>query len=106
MQPLTKLPVDPNKVRRVPRQFGAVDRNLVYRGLIAQLSTPEAALYLLLVCVADPQGLSYYSDRRLSELLGLSKDLVVAARDGLIRKRLILYQRPFYQLLDLPGDSP
>lgn len=103
MQPLHKLPVDPHRVRRVPRQFGAVDRNLVYRGLIQGLSPLELALYLLLICVGDPQGLSYYSDRRLGELLATPPALIAAARDGLIRHGLLLFRQPMYQLLDLPA---
>jgi len=86
----------------MPRQFGAVDRDFVFCEHIRRLSPEETALYTLLVCVSDPQGLSYYSDRRLGELLGVSKEAVLRARLGLLRNRLILYQRPFYQLLDLP----
>jgi hypothetical protein len=89
----------------MPPQFGPVDRNLVYGGHIRELSPPEAALYLVLICVSDAQGLSYYSDRRLSELLGIPKPLVAAARDGLIHNGLVLYRRPIYQLLEVPQPS-
>ena len=103
MTPLTKQPVDPLLLRRFPRQFGAVDRDLVYRGLLRGLSPLELALYLVLICVSDPQGLSYYSDRRLGELLAAPPGLIVAARDGLLRHRLLLFRAPIYQLLDLPA---
>ena len=103
MQGLVKHPVDPTRIRRVPRQFGAVDRNLVYRGLIRGLSPLELALYLVLICVGDLQGLSYYSDRRLAELLDTSPSMIVAARDGLVRRGLLLYSRPIYQLLEVPS---
>ena len=102
MRGLVKQPVDPARIRRMPRQFGAVDRHLVYHGHIRRLSAAESALYLLLICVSDPAGLSYYSDRRLGELLGLEPEPLARARCGLEHKGLILYQHPFYQLLDLP----
>ena len=102
MHGLCKVPVDPDRIRRVPRQFGAVDRNLVYHGHIRRLSPAEAALYLLLLCVSDPQGLSYYSERRLGELLNLDPEPLKHARHGLVQKGLILHHPPFYQLLDLP----
>ena len=60
------------------------------------------ALYVFLVCVADTQGLSYYSDRRIAELLNLRPSEVISARELLLYKGLLLYQRPIYQVLDLP----
>lgn len=102
MNVLEKHPVDAGRVRKMPRQFGAVDRGLVYRGLTQQLSLEALALYVLLVCVADAQGLSYYSDRRIGELLNVESSEVVSARERLLRRGLILYQRPMYQVLDLP----
>jgi len=105
MHGLTKHPVDSVRIRRLPRQFGAVDRNLIYRGLIRELSPLEISLYLVLICVGDAQGLSYYSDQRLGELLEAPPSMIAAARDGLIRRKLLLYRRPIYQLLDLPEAS-
>ena len=103
MRGLCKEPVDSTRIRKMPRQFGAIDRSLIYQGHIQKLCTEETALYALLICVSDPQGLSYYSDRRLCELLRLSNEAVLRARLGLIRNGFILYERPFYQLLDLPA---
>ena len=102
MRGLVKQPVDPTRLRHLPRQFGAIDRNLVYQGHLQQLGLAEIALYALLLCVSDPQGLSYYSDRRLGELLGLESEALKRARHGLVQQRMLLYRAPFYQLLDLP----
>lgn len=103
MHGLLKVPIDPTRIRNLPRQFGALDRNLVYRGVIRGLTPLDIALYLVLVCVGDPEGLSYYSDRRLSELLDVPCSMIVAARDGLIRRGLLLYRYPIYQLLAVPA---
>lgn len=105
MRGVHKEPVDASRIRHMPRQFGAVDRAFIFDEHIGKLSPKETALYTLLICVSDPQGLSYYSDRKLAELLGLNTEEVIQSRLGLIRNRLILYQHPFYQLLDLPGKS-
>lgn len=102
MRTIHKEPVDPARVRELPHQFGAVDRKLIYDGVIRTLTPLEGILYLLLICVADPEGLSYYSERRLAEMLNVDRSMVVAARDALVRKDLILYRAPIYQLLTLP----
>ena len=105
MHNLVKRPIDPARVRRMPRQFGALDRNLVYRNHVGRLGRDAFALYALLVCVSDPLGLSYYSDRKLCQLLGLEPELLARARYALVHFGLVLHQPPFYQLLDLPEAS-
>lgn len=102
MNGLIKHPVDPNRIRALPRQFGAVDRHLIYHAWTRHLNLEELAVYVFLVCVGDAEGLSYYSDRRIAELLNLEPRQVGEARETLRLKGLILYQRPLYQLLDLP----
>lgn len=102
MRGLCKHPVDPTRIRQMPRQFGAIDRQFIFGEHISRLTPEETTLYALLICVSDPQGLSYYSDRRLCEILRLSNEAVLRARMGLIRNGLIVYERPMYQLLDLP----
>lgn len=60
------------------------------------------ALYLLLACAADAEGLSFYGDGRTAQLLGMEPAAVAGARAELLRLGLILYRKPLYQLLDLP----
>jgi hypothetical protein len=62
----------------------------------------EIALYVFLECVSDAQGLSYYSDKRICQCLPLNRDQLRQAREALIAKQIILYDRPIYQVLDLP----
>jgi hypothetical protein len=54
--------LNPQRCRRVPRQFSWVDQRLVRDSYIPRCSTQALALYLVLITVADAQGLSYYSD--------------------------------------------
>lgn len=97
-----KKPVDPERVRTIPVQFGAVDRQLVYGKHIRQMSTQQIALYVFLQCVSDAEGLSFYSDERICEYLRFSLNGLWKARKGLVQGCLLLYSRPIYQLLNLP----
>ena len=40
-QKIVKQPVDPQRVRTMPAQFGAVDRRLVYQKHIRRMSTEQ-----------------------------------------------------------------
>jgi hypothetical protein len=97
-----KRPVDPSRVRSLPRQFGPLDRRLVYGKHICGMSTEAIALYAFLECVSDAQGLSFYSDERICEYLNWSLNGLWDARDRLLRGGFLLYRRPVYQLLGLP----
>ena len=99
---IIKRPVDPERVRTMPAQFGAVDRRLVYQKHIRRMSTEEIALYLFLQCVSDAEGLSFYSDARICEELHFSLNGLWKAREGLMHRGFLLYRRPIYQLLNLP----
>jgi hypothetical protein len=103
---LLKRLIDPRRMRKVPpRGFGWIDHCLLREGYIGRASAPALALYLLLVCASDAQGLSYYSDGRAAELLGLDSVQLSGARRELIALGLIAYHKPLYQLLALARES-
>jgi hypothetical protein len=98
----TKRLLCPQRVRRVPRQFSWIDQRLVRDGHISRCGGVQAlGLYLLLVTVADSQGLSYYSDKTAARLLSLSEVELRQARANLVNAGLIAYQAPLYQVLSL-----
>lgn len=98
----TKRLLCPQRLRRVPHQFSWIDQRLVRDGHISRCGGAQAvALYLLLVTVADSQGLSYYSDKTAARLLGLSEAQLRQARNNLLCAGLIAYQNPLYQVLSL-----
>jgi hypothetical protein len=98
----TKRLLCPQRLRRVPHQFSWIDQRLVREGHIARCGGAQAlALYLLLVTVADSQGLSYYSDKTAARLLSLSEPELRQARNNLLGAGLIAYQAPLYQVLSL-----
>lgn len=95
----------PERVRKIPKQFSWIDQRLVRDRHIERLSHRAAALYLFLVTVADARGLSYYSDRSISQRLGMDAGTLDSARRELVRVGLIAYQSPLYQVLDLEQQA-
>ena len=91
----------PQRIRKIPKTFSWLDHRLVSDHHIDRLSHPALALYLFLVTVADAQGLSYYSDRAVSQRMTMDADTLIQARHELIRIGLIAYQKPLYQVLAL-----
>ncbi len=94
----------PERLRRVPQQFSWVDHRLVRDGHITGLSHEGLSLYLLLVTVADAEGLSYYSNEAVCRLLCMESAVLSRVRRELKDVELIAYKRPLYQVLSL--DRP
>jgi hypothetical protein len=95
-------PVDPARVRTLPRHFAWVDHRL--RDRLRDLSLEEIALVFFLHLAADKHGLSFWSDATIARKLGLREGDVNQARYRLIHKGLIAYRYPLYQILAL-GDA-
>jgi hypothetical protein len=103
----TKRLIDPRRMRKgLPRGFGWIDHRLLREGYLTNCTPQALALYVLLVCASDAQGLSYYSGPRIAELLRLEPATVAGARRELIELGLIAYQKPLYQLLSLERELP
>jgi hypothetical protein len=96
----------PERLRQVPPQFSWIDQRLVRDRHLEHCDVQALALYLVLVTVADAQGLSYYGEASLTRLLSMPVVRLVQARADLIRLDLIAYERPLYQVLSLdpPAD--
>ena len=102
--PTTKRILCPERLRRVPKAFSWVDHRLVRERHISQCSHEALALYLFLVTVADAEGLSYYSDPAVGQLLDMNESTLALTRRDLCRVGLIAYRSPLYQVLSL--DTP
>ena len=102
---VSKRPIVPDRVRKVPRQFSWIDHRLVHDRHIERVSHRAAALYLFLVTVADAAGLSYYSDRSICQRLAMDPSILHQARANLIEAGLIAWQIPLYQVLSLDPPS-
>jgi hypothetical protein len=93
------------RLRRIPAQFSWVDPRLVFDGHLGRLDTHAAALYLLLVAVADAQGLSYWGDARVTQLLHTTRARLARSREQLVGAGLLAYDSPLYQVLALDNTS-
>lgn len=97
----------PERLRRIPGQFSWIDQRLVRDHYLQQCDHAALALYLVLVTVADAEGLSYYSDPTLQRMLTMEHAPLLNARRQLCQAGLLVYEKPLYQILslDLPLES-
>lgn len=102
--PSLSQPVDPARVRTLPRHFAWVDHRL--RDRLSVLSLEEIALVFFLHLAADKQGLSFWSDTTIGKKLSLREGEVIQARYRLVQKGLIAYRYPLYQVLALGDERP
>ena len=98
---ISKQPIFPQRVRKIPRQFSWLDHRLVHDRHIEQCTHAAAALYLFLVTVSDARGLSYYGDDSIMNRLGMDLTTLEQARNNLVHIGLIAWKKPLYQVLSL-----
>jgi hypothetical protein len=97
-----RAPVDPARVRTLPRHFAWVDHRL--RDRLSGLTPAEISLLFFLHLVADRTGCSFWADSTIAKKLGLKEGDVIEARYGLLSKGFIAYRYPLFQLLSLEGS--
>jgi hypothetical protein len=100
---IKKEPLVPERVRKLDKGFGFIPTRFLTGGFFVSLSQHEKLIYFLLVLASDRDGLSYYSQEKMSSLLELSLDEFIEARNGLIRKSLIAFNGLMFQVLSLPA---
>jgi hypothetical protein len=104
---MTNKIVMEERVRRVPSQFSWVDHRLVRKHYLEHAQATSWGLYLVLVTVGNEHGLSFYSDKTLGRLLGLSIEQIAVCRAELTRIGVLAYAAPMYQVLSLEeADAP
>lgn len=94
-------PPFPDLVRVLAKGYGWVDHRFLRKDSIKKLTPLAMALYLILICAADGNGVSFYGDTLLCYLLGVDHDELIETRQCLIDNKLIAWSKPYYQLLDL-----
>jgi len=94
-----RSPVDPARVRVVPKHFAWVDHRL--RERLKELTLEEVALLFFLHLAADRNGCCFWSDAGLGRKLNLKEGDVIQARFALVHRGLIAYRYPLFQLLPL-----
>jgi hypothetical protein len=97
-------PPRPDRIRSIRDSFSWIDHRFFRQGFDKGLTRLEKLLYLVLVAVSNQDGVSFYSDERLGELLDIRhRHELTGARDELVARDLIAFKNGVYQVLDLPA---
>src|SRR5467141_989762 len=100
-------PPRPDRRRSIRGSFSWIDHRFLREGFDEGLSRLEKLLYFVLVAVSNQDGVSFYSDARLAELLDIRfPHELEAARNELVASDLIAYEDGIYKVLDLTAGSP
>jgi hypothetical protein len=96
----------PDRIRRRHGSFGWIEHRFVREGYLEGLRHPEALLYFFLAIVADERGISFYSQERIGQLLGIPHaHTLQGAIAELVDRDLLAYRCGIYQVLDLPPSA-
>ena len=98
-------PPRPDRRRSIRGSFSWIDHRFLREEFDQGLTRLEKLLYFVLVAVSNQDGVSFYSDSRLADLLDIRfPHELKAARNELVARDLIAYEGGIYQVLDLPGS--
>lgn len=100
---VSKEPIEKGRIRKIRGSFSWIDHRFITGGFLDKLSSTETLLYLFLVAVGDKNGVSFYHNSRICQLLKIEVESYLIARKGLIEKSLIAYRAGIYQVLELPA---
>lgn len=103
---IQKRILDKRRIRRIDGGFAFIPHRFLTDGFLSPLTPRQQQLYFFLVLAADRHGLSFYGYDAICNLLQMSLDHYVEARDGLMKKDLIQFDGMIFQVLDLPQAPP
>ena len=93
--------------------FAWINHRLMRHGYVAVMTHPEQSLYLFLILVGDRNGVSFYRQEKICDLLGLDAQAFAVARDRLVGLELVAFEpysvtspNGFYQLLPVEHPAP
>lgn len=91
------------RIRRIDGGFSFIPHRFLTDGFLSALNQKQQLLYFFLVLAADRNGLSFYSYDSICNLLKMSLDQYIKARDALIETDLIDFDGTIFQVLQLPA---
>lgn len=98
-------PPRPDHIRSIRGWFSWIDHRFLRKGFDQRLTRLEKLLYFVLIAVSNRDGVSFYSDERLAEILEIRHaHELTGARNELIDRGLIAFEDGIYQVLDLPPE--
>ena len=96
-------PPQPERIRSIRGSFSWIDHRFLRQGFDQGLTRLEKLFYFVLIAVSNQDGVSFYSDERLWEILEIRHGHeLTGARDELVARDLIAFDDGVYQVLDLP----
>ena len=102
----SKSPIFPDRIRRISGSFSWLDHRLLHNGFLHLMQPEEMLLYFFLVLVGDKNGVSFYGYDSILDILKLTLDEYIDARNRLIDLSLIAFENGRYQVLELPNGRP
>jgi hypothetical protein len=97
-------PPRPDRIRSIRGSFSWIDHRFLRQGFDQGLTRLEKLLYFVLTAVSNRDGVSFYSDERLAEMLEIRHPHeLTGARNELAERGLIAFEQGIYQVLDLPS---
>jgi hypothetical protein len=100
-------PPRPDHIRCIRGSFSWIDHQFLRKGFDQGLTRIEKLLYFVLIAVSNRNGVSFYSDERLGEILEIRHaHELTGARNELVDRGLIAFEGGIYQVLDLPAETP
>src|SRR4030067_214494 len=100
-------PPRPDRIRSIRGSLRWIDHRFLRQGFDQGLTRVEKLLYLVLIAVSNRDGVSFYSDQRLGEILEIRHaHELTGARNELVDRGVIAFERAIYQVLDLPAEIP
>ena len=98
-------PPRPDRIRCIRGSFSWIDHRFLRNGFDQGLNRIEKLLYFVLIAVSNRDGVSFYSDERLGEILDIDHaHELTGARSEVVDRGLIAFERGIYQVLDLPPE--
>ena len=89
-------PPRPDRRRSIRGSFSWIDHRFLREGFDEGLTRLEKLFYFVLVAVSNQDGVSFYSDARLAELLEIRfPHELEGARKELVARDLIAYEAEF-----------
>jgi hypothetical protein len=100
-------PPQPDRIRTIGGSFSWIDHRFLRQGFDQGLSRLEKLFYFVLIAVSNCDGVSFYSDERLAEILEIRHaHELIGARNELVARDLIAFKEKIYQVLGLhPGTG-
>lgn len=97
-------PPRPDRIRSIRGSFSWIDHRFLRQGFDQGLTRLEKLLYFVLIAVSNRDGVSFYSDERLAEILEIRHaHELTGGRSELVARGLIAFEQGVYQVLELPA---